>query len=216
MVQRELSATALIEKIDAELPQTQCEQCGFQGCYAYATAVASGEAEYNRCPPGGEPVLKALAKVLDRELIPLDLTCGEYKTPQVAYVDESLCIGCAKCLIACPVDAIVGTRRMMHQIIESECTGCELCIPPCPLDCIEIKKLPNKIDLSEQIGLTEAQRKRADYSRERFNARKAREAKRETITKTTPPAEELELADPVSSHEMLSLIDMARQKFNDK
>lgn len=205
----------LITKIDAELPQTQCEQCGYPGCFAYATAIVEGEADYNRCPPGGEPVLKALANLLNRELIPLDTSLGEYKPPQIVRIDESLCIGCVKCIQACPVDAIVGSRRFMHQVIADECTGCELCIPPCPMDCIEIVPLPNDINPQTQIGLNEREKKRAQQSRARFNAKKERESEREIISATQLPSAEETLADPTSKSEMLSLIELAKKKFNE-
>ncbi len=49
-----------------------------------------------------------------------------------------MCIGCTKCIQACPVDAIVGGTKALHTVIESECTGCDLCVAPCPTDCIEM------------------------------------------------------------------------------
>lgn len=55
---------------------------------------------------------------------------------RVAVVDEARCIGCARCIDACPVDAIVGAQGYMHTVVESWCIGCELCLPPCPVDCI--------------------------------------------------------------------------------
>ncbi len=129
----------LVEKIDAVLPQTQCGQCGFPGCKPYATAIASGEAEINRCPPGGQEGVDKLADLLGVESMPLDGERGEEKPPQVAYIVEDWCIGCTKCIKACPVDAILGTNQKMHTVISEECTGCELCIPPCPVDCIVMK-----------------------------------------------------------------------------
>lgn len=125
----------LVAKIDAVLPQTQCGQCGFPGCKPYATAIAAGEAEINKCPPGGEEGIHKLADLLGKEFIPF----GEGAAPKaksVAFIDESTCIGCTLCIQACPVDAILGAAKQMHTIIASECTGCELCIPPCPVDCI--------------------------------------------------------------------------------
>ncbi|MDP2805545.1 MAG: electron transport complex subunit RsxB [Gallionellaceae bacterium] len=125
----------LVDKIDAVLPQTQCGQCGFPGCKPYATAIAAGEAEINKCPPGGEEGIHKLADLLGKEFVPF----GEGAAPKaksVAFIDESTCIGCTLCIQACPVDAILGAAKQMHTIIASECTGCELCIPPCPVDCI--------------------------------------------------------------------------------
>lgn len=131
----------LVERIDALLPQTQCGQCGFPGCKPYATAIASGEADINQCPPGGEAGVRALATLLGREPRPLSAEHGEHKPPQVALIDEAVCIGCTKCIQACPVDAIVGATRLMHSVIAQDCTGCELCIPPCPVDCISLVPL---------------------------------------------------------------------------
>jgi electron transport complex protein RnfB len=129
----------LADKIDAILPQTQCGQCGYPGCRPYANAIANGEAEINRCPPGGQTTIIALADLLGREPIPLDAEVGEEKeTKTVAVIDENTCIGCTLCIQACPVDAILGAAKQMHTVIEKECTGCELCLPPCPVDCIDM------------------------------------------------------------------------------
>ena len=128
----------LTEKINQLLPQTQCGQCEYPGCRPYAQAIAEGHAPINQCPPGGETTIKALAALLGRDVIPLDAAFGETKPLQVAIVRESECIGCTLCIHACPVDAILGSSRMMHTVISSECTGCELCLPPCPVDCIDL------------------------------------------------------------------------------
>jgi electron transport complex protein RnfB len=128
----------LVEQIDAQLPQTQCGQCGFPGCRPYAEAIANEEAEINQCPPGGEATIHALADLLDREPLPLNPENGAEKPKTVAFIDEQTCIGCTLCIQACPVDAILGAAKQMHTIIESECTGCDLCLPPCPVDCIEM------------------------------------------------------------------------------
>ncbi len=208
-----MSREALVQKIDAALPQTQCEQCGFEGCLAYAEALSRGETEINRCPPGGEPVLKALADIMETPYIPLNQSLGEYKPPQVVRIEEDYCIGCVKCILACPVDAIVGSRRLMHTVIQEECTGCELCIPPCPLNCIVIEPLTEISIPEDQYGLTDWERARAEKSRARFHARKAREAERAVITETSPP-QERELAKPTSKSKMLDLIAMARKEFD--
>jgi electron transport complex protein RnfB len=130
--------TSLAERLAALLPQTQCTQCGFAGCRPYAEAMAAGEAELNQCPPGGEAVIAVLAQALQRPPRPLDRERGPYRAPQVAVIDEDACIGCTKCIQACPVDAIVGAARSMHTVIAAWCTGCELCLPPCPVDCIAL------------------------------------------------------------------------------
>jgi electron transport complex protein RnfB len=141
-----VAADPLVDKIDALLPQTQCGQCGHPGCRPYAEALATGEAEVNQCPPGGDAGMRALAELLGREPKPLD---GEgdvaaEPAPMVAVIDEEQCIGCTKCLQVCPVDAIVGAAKQKHTIVEAYCTGCELCLPPlCPVpDCIVMRELP--------------------------------------------------------------------------
>jgi len=128
----------IVDQINEILPQTQCGQCGFPGCRPYAEAIADGE-PINRCPPGGETGIAKLADLLDVEIIPLDEEHGEESdAPVVAYIREDECIGCTKCIQACPVDAILGAAKQMHTVIESECTGCDLCVEPCPVDCIDL------------------------------------------------------------------------------
>ena len=126
----------LTERLDRLLPQTQCGQCGYAGCRPYAEAMARGDADVDRCPPGGDSGAHALARLLRVEAKPYDRTRGPHKPPQVAVVVEADCIGCTKCIQACPVDAIVGGSKHMHVVIEPLCTGCELCVPACPVDCI--------------------------------------------------------------------------------
>lgn len=133
-----MASDRLADAVDALLPQTQCAQCGYPGCRPYAEAIARGEADINQCPPGGEAGVQALAELLGREAKPLDRAFGSAKDPAVARIDEPRCIGCALCLPACPVDAILGAPRFMHTVIAAECTGCELCVPVCPVDCIEM------------------------------------------------------------------------------
>jgi electron transport complex protein RnfB len=128
----------LARRIDALLPQTQCTRCGYQGCLPYAEAIARGEADIDQCPPGGDEGVARLAALLGRAAKPLDPAFGAWRPPQVAVIDEARCIGCVKCIDACPVDAIVGAAKMMHTVIAAWCTGCELCIPPCPTDCIAL------------------------------------------------------------------------------
>jgi Na+-translocating ferredoxin:NAD+ oxidoreductase subunit B len=143
---------SLAQRIDALLPQTQCTQCGYEACRPYAEAIARGEADIDRCPPGGDEGIAKLAALLRRAAKPLDPAHGAYRPPQVALIDESLCIGCVKCIDACPVDAIVGASKQMHTVIAAWCTGCELCIPPCPVDCISlvpVARLPDP-DLSRE------------------------------------------------------------------
>jgi len=137
----------LVEQIDSLLPQTQCGQCGYPGCRPYAHAIANGDT-INKCPPGGHSTINALANLLDVEAPPLDEEHGEEsETKKVAFIREEDCIGCTKCIQACPVDAILGAAKQMHTVIISECTGCDLCVEPCPVDCIDM--VPVGIGLSD-------------------------------------------------------------------
>lgn len=133
------SSTSLIDAIDRVLPQTQCTQCGYDGCLPYARAIAEGEAPINRCPPGGQAGIRKLAALLDQPVIPLDTSRGLPGPLQVAVIDEAHCIGCTLCIQACPVDAIIGANKLMHTVIPDLCTGCDLCVAPCPVDCITME-----------------------------------------------------------------------------
>lgn len=127
---------ASADDIDALLPQTQCTRCGYSGCRPYADAIDAGDADINQCPPGGAATISALAQLLARPALPLNPANGREGPPLVAQIDESVCIGCARCLPPCPVDAILGAPKQMHTVILALCTGCELCVAPCPVDCI--------------------------------------------------------------------------------
>jgi Na+-translocating ferredoxin:NAD+ oxidoreductase subunit B len=135
----------IVDQIDALLPQTQCGQCTYAGCRPYAEAIASGEADINQCPPGGEATIQALADLLGRDPKPLNPEHGVHTEKTVVVIDEQACIGCTLCIQACPVDAIVGAAKQMHTVIASECTGCNLCIPPCPVECIHIVPVKTNI-----------------------------------------------------------------------
>lgn len=127
----------IVEQINSLLPQTQCGQCGHPGCKPYAQAIANGDA-INKCPPGGEGTIIELANLLDLEPLELDAEHGTEDVREVAYIREDECIGCTKCIQACPVDAILGAAKRMHTVIVAECTGCDLCVEPCPVDCIDM------------------------------------------------------------------------------
>ena len=155
--------------IDALLPQTQCTRCGFQGCMPYAEALAAGEADINRCPPGGEPVIIKLSQLLNKPVRKLDPACGVHGPRRVALIDEANCIGCTLCIQACPVDAIAGAAKLMHTVVADLCTGCELCLPPCPVDCISMPLAqPEDADWTED---------RAKLARQRHRQRKQRLAR---------------------------------------
>lgn len=139
-----MEIATLADRIDALLPQTQCTRCGYPACRPYAQAIAYGETPINRCPPGGEAGIRALAELIGQPAIPLDPDFDAEAPPTLALIDEDVCIGCTKCIQACPVDAIVGAAKLMHTIVPQLCTGCELCIPPCPVDCIAM--IPAHVD----------------------------------------------------------------------
>lgn len=178
----------MVDAIEALLPQTQCGKCKHPGCRPYAEAVAQGES-INHCVPGGQDTIDALGALLGEIPLPLDPSYG--KTPsnrQVAVIRESECIGCTKCLQACPVDAIVGAAKYTHTIIRSECTGCDLCIAPCPVDCIDLVDLPEPLLTQPQQRQTQARHQKARY--EFRNTRLAkdkveRQARREASTLST-------------------------------
>jgi len=163
---------AWVDRIDDALPQTQCTRCGYPDCRHYAQAIASGEADINRCPPGGQEGVARLARLTGRAPKPLDPSCGSERPLGVAVIDEDWCIGCTLCIKACPTDAIVGTNKRMHTVIEPYCTGCELCIPVCPVDCIAMVPVSG-----ERTGWAAWSPAQAQTARQRYQARQARRAR---------------------------------------
>lgn len=144
-VKFKVEGNPIVEQIDSLLPQTQCGQCGHPGCRPYAEGLAEGE-EINKCVPGGEDTIRALADLLGREFVPLDEEHGQTPdTKMVAVIREDECIGCTKCIQACPMDAILGAAKQMHTVIAEECTGCDLCVEPCPVDCIDMLPVPETL-----------------------------------------------------------------------
>ena len=169
--------SSLANRIDAALPQTQCTCCGFAACRPYAEALAAGASDINRCPPGGERVIKVLAALTGRAAKPLDPQCGAPAPLLVAVIDEATCIGCTLCIQACPVDAILGAEKRMHTVLPSLCSGCELCVAPCPVDCITLQpaeRMWTDVD--------------ADLARARFAGRAARLARNERVARRSVPA----------------------------
>jgi len=171
----------LIDRLDALLPQTQCRLCKTDGCRPYAEAIANGTA-INHCVPGGDATIAAIAELLQVPALPLDPDYGV--TPPhrlVALIREDECIGCTKCIQACPVDAIVGAAKLMHTVLVEECTGCNLCVPPCPVDCIDLVPGPDIPMTWHPLQNTDAPaaaraaaKSRADKARQRFLARNHR------------------------------------------
>ena len=172
------------KQLDAILPQTQCSECGYNGCKPYAEAMANGEADINLCPPGGVNTLQKLADLLKRDAKPyIDQLKEKYRAPSIAIIDENLCIGCVKCIKACPIDAIVGAPKLMHTVIKAECSGCELCIPVCPMDCIQMEVLPERSIDEQEI--------KSRHWRERYDARNTRLSKNEVIKQARHEAAKL-------------------------
>ncbi|MDI1300890.1 MAG: electron transport complex subunit RsxB [bacterium] len=164
----------LVDQIEALLPQTQCGKCLHPGCRPYAEAMAQGDGRgeaINHCVPGGADTIAALAALLHTPVLPLDPAYGvEPSTRRIAFIREAECIGCTKCIQACPVDAILGAAKLMHTVIVDECTGCDLCVAPCPVDCIDMLDLPKVTDKAEK-------KRQADHARARYEFRNTRLAR---------------------------------------
>jgi Na+-translocating ferredoxin:NAD+ oxidoreductase subunit B len=163
-------------EIDGLLPQTQCTRCGYNGCRPYAQAIAEGAAAINQCPPGGATTIAALAQLTGRPVLPLNPDNGTEGPQLVAVIDEQVCIGCAKCLPPCPVDAIIGAQKQMHTVLLGLCTGCELCIAPCPVDCI---RMVPRAQLADAPPAPSAQDNRARF--DVHNHRAAARAERRAV-----------------------------------
>ncbi len=192
-----MSDDTLVKRIDAVLPQTQCQRCGYADCYAYAQAlaadcmdaggratpgaVAANSADLNQCPPGGDDTIAALAQLLQRLPKPLNPVHGIHGPRTVAVIDEAVCIGCTRCILVCPVDAILGATKLMHSVIADECTGCELCIPPCPVDCIVMA--PTGVEHADQKPARAQRGRRRHHFRIERLARDRAERKQRQILK---------------------------------
>ena len=215
---------SLADSIDAVLPQTQCGQCGYPACRPYAEAIAEGKADINQCPPGGAAGVRDLARLLGVEPKPLDPKYGREKMEKtVAVIDEKLCIGCALCIKACPVDAILGAAKLMHTVIAHECTGCELCIAPCPVDCIAmIPAAPGLI--SDDVSARERDREKANLARRRYQFRQRRLAlerteraerlrsKRQALQQTKLPEKNIDAEKAAIKAAILAAVERVRAK----
>ena len=189
-----------VQQIEALLPQTQCGQCGYAGCAPYAEALFKQESAINLCPPGGRKTIAALANLLHVPVLePADLLKTE--APKVlAVIDEDVCIGCTACIKACPVDAIVGATKRMHDVIALECTGCGLCVPPCPVDCIDLltvedEFLPRVLEHT-QVSAYEA----ATHAKQRFERRSLRLERLETRKQQEREAKRTALQAATTAH----------------
>ncbi len=198
-----------IDAVNQTLPQTQCQQCGFQGCLPYAEALVAKTTAINRCPPGGDAVIRRLSALLQTPILPLDNSCGDYQLPQTVEIIEVWCIGCTKCIQVCPVDAIVGARKLMHTVIEADCTGCELCIPVCPVDCIQIQPVENYRSIEGQMGLDQWMQARADHARALWERRQKRISTQVRVTETVLP-QTVSLAERTDVGTMQDLIAKAK------
>lgn len=172
--------------IDAILPQTQCGLCEHAGCMPYAEAIINNNDAIDRCLPGGVRVLKQLATLTEQDATPLISGMeAKAKPAQKVVIREAECIGCKKCIQACPVDAIIGTSKLMHTVIADICTGCELCIEPCPMDCIDI--VPSiEVTEKEQLLISNASRERYLQRNDRLK-RLAIEKKQQHIQAKSQP-----------------------------
>ena len=193
------STTALADRIDALLPQTQCTKCGHDGCRPYAEAIAAVRADINQCPPGGADGIARLSQLTGRPVVPLNPVNGIEQPLRVAVIDERLCIGCTLCIQACPVDAIVGAARRMHSVIPDWCNGCDLCIAPCPMDCIAMVPVrPARVWSDDD----------AQQSRSRYEARRRRlaierqEREQQLLRKALARLDELGRRDDLSQNQV--------------
>jgi Na+-translocating ferredoxin:NAD+ oxidoreductase subunit B len=208
---------ALVDRLDAALPQTQCTRCGYPDCRSYAQAMAAGEADINRCPPGGAEGIVRLAAITGKATLPLDPEHGVEGPRALALIDESWCIGCTLCIKACPVDSILGASKVMHTIIDAWCTGCELCVPVCPVDCISMVPVTGA-----HTGWQAWSAAQADSSRQRYAvhqmrvARDARENDERLAAKAQAKLADLAGSSVITDPEVLNakraVIDAALQR----
>jgi len=179
---------SLFDRINSALPQTQCTRCGYADCAAYAQAIASNEAGINQCPPGGAEGVRRLSDITGLPVQPLNILNGLEGPRAVAIIDEAWCIGCTLCIKACPVDAIIGSNKMMHTVIEPVCTGCELCLPACPVDCISLENVTGTRTGWNAWSEPEARAARLRYEVHsyRISQDKRKDAEMSEITVETP------------------------------
>ncbi|MBG6074963.1 electron transport complex subunit RsxB [Polaromonas sp. CG_9.11] len=185
---KQIYLNTLFDRINSALPQTQCTRCGYNDCAAYAHAIASNETAINQCPPGGVEGIRRLSAVTGLPVQQLNPLNGLESPRAVAVIDEAWCIGCTLCIKACPVDAIVGSNKMMHTVIEPVCTGCELCLPACPVDCISLEIVTDTRTGWNAWSESEAHlaQRRYELHSKRINQNKRKDAEILEKTVTTP------------------------------
>jgi electron transport complex protein RnfB len=198
---------SLADQIEDQLPQTQCTKCGYPACRPYAEAIAAGEADINRCPPGGMAGVARLASVTGRRVIPINPANGVERPRPVAFIDENLCIGCTLCIQACPVDAILGAPKQMHTILPSLCTGCDLCVAPCPVDCISMVPVTG-----ERTGWDAWSQEQADAARARHDFRTERLQREKEENDARLAAKALEKMRAVTAEETNTAEELAEKE----
>lgn len=182
----------LVKKIDALLPQTQCGECGYPGCLPYAQALAQGGEPINKCPPGGVAVVEALGALLNQDPSPfIEKARLDTRPPSLAKIREAECIGCTKCIKACPVDAIIGSAKLMHAVITHECTGCGLCVAPCPVDCIEMVTLEEP-SYNKELARMRFSAKQVRLLRDEHAKQQAYREKRQIASKSLDATKDVE------------------------
>lgn len=198
----------LARRIDAALPQTQCQRCGYPDCAQYAQAIADGQADINQCPPGGAEGVQRLSALTGRPALPLNPTHGIEGPVTVAVIDEDWCIGCTLCIKVCPTDAIVGANKRMHTVIEPYCTGCELCIPVCPVDCISLDNVSG-----ERTGWSGWSAQQAAQGKARYEARQLRLVREKSEHEARLEAKaEAKLADLSAASKLTEPVELDRKR----
>jgi Na+-translocating ferredoxin:NAD+ oxidoreductase subunit B len=216
-----VTATALVERLNAALPQTQCTRCSYADCLHYAQAIADGEAPINQCPPGGTEGITRLSAITGHMVIALNPVNGVEAPRKLAIIDEAWCIGCTLCIKACPVDCIVGAPKVMHTVIESLCTGCELCIPVCPVDCISLEDATPGRSGWAAWSAERAQEARARYAtRNARTERERRENDERLAAKASAKLADLEsasgIADPAALERKRAVIEAAMKRARER
>ena len=204
------ASSNLLKQLDEALPQTQCTKCGYPNCFAYAKAMSTGEAQHNRCPPGGEQGIIRLSSILNTPPLPLNSDCGLERPRPLAVIREKECIGCTLCIQACPVDAIVGAPKQLHLVVNERCTGCDLCVPPCPVDCISM--VPVTESRTGWNAWSEEQAKCAKQHYEARNIRLEREKRDLLKRQSAKAASKLKALQTDTSSAQSELDEKARKK----